>query len=453
MRVIGDSRLTIRHLFAAIPIAALAWAVTTPFSDNSFLWHVRAGELQLNAGEVLRTDPFTIEFLNQPWRTQSWLADLLYGSLEAAAGGIGWAPYLRFGLVATTVALVLATVMRRSHHAGVTAVASLLLCWQAVPFAAARPAAFSYVLVAAVAAALIDRHTRWVIPGLVWLWASLHGSFVVGIGLVVLVAVRERSLSLARLAGASVVTASLTAHGIAVWEILSAFLRNRDALALIQEWQPPDFSNPFMLPFGLLILAAVAAGSFGRLERRDLIVVLPFLFFGMLAVRNLFVATIVVLPYVAAAYTPPPAEQLRDRKRRTEPLGVVLAAAAVVALLALAGLMRPVRLSTSTFPSQQAMAALEPGPVFHGIATGGYLIYAEWPERPVLVDDRAELFGEAGFSRYLDVAEGRGWEAVFADLDISQALIDPDWALGAELIEAGWREAFRDDNFVVLQSR
>ena len=448
MRVIGDSRLTIRHLFVVIPVTALAWAVTTPFSDNSFLWHVRAGELQLEAGQVLRTDPFTIEFLSQPWRTQSWLADILYGTLEAAAGGIGWAPYLRFALVATTVALVLTTVLRRSRHVGITAVASLLLCWQAVPFAAARPAAFSYTLVAAVAAAILDRRLRWVIPGLVWLWASLHGSFVVGIGLVVLVAARERSLSLLRVAGASIVAASLTAHGLAVWEILSAFLRNRDALALIQEWQPPDFSNPFMLPYGILILAAVAAGSFGRIERRDLIVVLPFLFFGMLAVRNLFVATIVVLPYVAAAYTPDGAEKLRR-----EPLGVILAAAGLVVVLAVAGLVRPVRFSTATFPSQQAMAALEPGPVFHGIATGGYLIYAEWPERPVLVDDRAELFGEAGFGRYLDVAEGRDWEAVFADLGIKQALVNPEWALGADLVDAGWREAFRDANFVVLQSR
>ena len=33
-------------------------------------------------------------------------------------------------------------------------------------------------------------------------------------------------------------------------------------------------------------------------------------------------------------------------------------------------------------------------PTFHDDSTGGYLIWAEGPERLVYIDDRAELYGE-----------------------------------------------------------
>ena len=37
---------------------------------------------------------------------------------------------------------------------------------------------------------------------------------------------------------------------------------------------------------------------------------------------------------------------------------------------------------------------------------GGYLIYAEWPERLIYIDDRAELYGEELFREYRDMRGG-----------------------------------------------
>jgi len=437
-------RLTVRHLFALIPVAGLAWAVTAPFGDNSFLWHVRAGTLQLDAGRVLTEDPFTIEFAGDAWRTQSWLADLMYGSLERLFDGLSWVPYFMFAAVACTIALVLNATYRRAGSLMVMAAAGLLLCWQAVPFASARPAAFSYLLLAAIAGALLRERSMWAIPPLIWLWASLHGSFIVAIGLVVLEGIRHRSRRHFEVAAAGAVLATFTAHGWGVWQVLGAFVGNRSALELIQEWQPPDYSHPFMLPYALLVAGVVVAAARGRIDRGDLIVVLPFMVFGMLAVRNLFPAMIVLLPYVAGGLAP----ETTNAPRRDPPM-VVAAIATAVFGLALVGLTRPVRLSEATFPPPAAMGALRPGPVFHGIAAGGFLIYGQWPERPILVDDRAELFGEEGFRRYLDVADGKRWRALFTELDISQALLDPKWPLVAVLSDAGWREVYRDEHFVV----
>ncbi|MCP3974680.1 MAG: hypothetical protein GY720_09325 [bacterium] len=441
---IGDIRLTIRHLFLIVPIAGLAWAVTSPLGDNSFLWHVRAGTEQLDRGRVLTTDPFSIEFLGDGWRTQSWLADILFGSLERATGGIGWAPLYTFIVAALAISFVLAVVHRRSLHLGVTAAAALVVTWQALPFTNSRPVLFSYLLLAAVAAALRSNRVDWAIPALIWLWAALHGSFVLGVGLVVLEAIRRRSVRHVELAAAGAVLATFTAHGIGIWQILLDFLSNREALGFIQEWQPPDYSHPFMIPYALVILSAIYAASRGRLDRQDLIVVLPFLFFGMLAVRNIYPAMIIVLPYALAGFVPDEPEV----RRADSPL-LVGAIALLIVGAGVVGLVRPVKLAVDRFPPEEALALLDDGPLFHGIGVGGYLIYAEWPERNVLVDDRAELFGADGFERYLEIAEGKGWEAAFSQLGISQALLDPDWALADVLATAGWTELYRDEYFVV----
>ena len=46
---------------------------------------------------------------------------------------------------------------------------------------------------------------------------------------------------------------AFTAHGLGVWWIVLQFLRNRGALELISEWQPPDLTNPFLVPLLLVM--------------------------------------------------------------------------------------------------------------------------------------------------------------------------------------------------------
>ena len=99
-----------------------------------------------------------------------------------------------------------------------------------------------------------------------------------------------------------------------------------------------------------------------------------------------------------------------------------------------------------------AVAALAPGPLFHGDAVGGYLIYAAWPDRLVYTDDRAELYGEERFQEFVDVRAGRdGWQDVFESHGIDQALLAAD-ATGLQevLAASGWSERYRDTDFVVL---
>ena len=62
----------------AVPFEAAIIAARLPVRDNSYLWHVRSGTVQSGRAAVLTADPFSFTAQGRPWRTQSWLADLLY---------------------------------------------------------------------------------------------------------------------------------------------------------------------------------------------------------------------------------------------------------------------------------------------------------------------------------------------------------------------------------------
>ena len=81
-----QAALFLAHLVLLVPFVALVIDAWAPIRDNSFLWHIRAGELQANAGEVLVADPFSFTMLGERWLTQSWLAELLYSWGESNWG-------------------------------------------------------------------------------------------------------------------------------------------------------------------------------------------------------------------------------------------------------------------------------------------------------------------------------------------------------------------------------
>ena len=83
--------------------------------------------------------------------------------------------------------------------------------------------------------------------------------------------------------------------------------------------------------------------------------------------------------------------------------------------------------------------------------TGGYLIWAEGPERLVYLDDRAELY-QGRIGEFVAVRDGDvDWEPVFARDEIEQALLKKGEYLAVELEAAGWNRSYADKSFVVLR--
>ncbi len=307
---------------------------------------------------------------------------------------------------------------------------------------------FSYLFLAALVLLLSEKRLRWAIPLLLWVWAGVHGSFVIGLGLILLEAVRQRSRPLWGSLGLSVVAISVTAHGLAIYGVLARFVENRSALDLIQEWAPPKITDLGIAPYALVILGIVMASVAGKIDKRDLIVVIPFLVFGLTSNRALFPATIVLAPWAALALPP-----LRAPRRNEAYLLNGALAVSLVAVSIIIGIDRNESTpSEKNFPVA-AVGSLGSGPVFHGDEVGGYLIYETWPERLVYTDDRAELHGRERFEDFIEAFNGHEvWREVFARYGIEQVLIPvDDTPLEQILMGEGWVEGYRDEDFLVLK--
>ena len=357
----------------------------------------------------------------------------------------GSSPWLIGTVSVVSVILVGVAAYRMSGSHVATASALAIVAWVGVAYLSPRPVLFSYALLAALAIVLERPGLRWSIPLIVWVWASIHGSFVVGIGLVVLHRL-ARKRPVGRDLAALVLVASLTAHGLGIWQTLLRFVQNRAALDLITEWAPPKLTNPDLLPYLAVVGLLMWGSSTGAVTRRDLIVVIPFVLFGLTAARSLFPALIVLAPYTAQTIG-------RSSGVRSGSGGVHWAvnAAAAVVIVWLPFLITPAweGLSDTRFPIEEA-AALEPGRVFHDDVVGGYLIYAH-PEVQVFVDDRAELYGAEHFSDVVATRNARPrWQDVFETYEIDQALLSREDGLVSVLELSGWERRAEGESYVVL---
>lgn len=446
-------RLTVRRLWLVAPFAGVLIGSAKPIRDNSFLWHVRAGSVQLQAGEVLRTDPFSFTMAGARWRTQSWLLELGYGLLERWTGDLGWVPGLLMLAGSLTMVAALLAAYGEVRRPLPAALVGLGLVWLGLPFLVPRPVLISSLLLALLILALRHR-MLWAVPLIIWVWAAIHGSFVIGLGLVALEWAREGRApwEWARTLGLSAVMTGATAHGWHIWRVVLDFAGNRDALSFIEEWAPPRLTEIPALPYAVLIGMLFLGAASGRIARRDLWVVVPFLLFGLTAERALFPAALVLAPWAGrawgAGYQGAGVASLATGAQA----GLNWALLAALGIAAAAVLNSPRDIDRTRFPLA-AVAALRPGPLFHDDRVGGYLIYAAWPERRVFVDDRAELYGGDFYQQFIDARQGRPeWQGLFERYRIEQALVRQDEALVEVLALNGWRETYRDEEFVLLES-
>ena len=437
-------RVSVGHIALAVPIIAAIISGRIPVRDNSYLWHVRAGTLQSDLGRVLTEDPFSFTAAGRAWRTQSWLADILYGWFDRKWGLAIVTPIVVCGamLIVGSIAVRTYRVLRSPFAA---AVATTWVMWLVIGYFTPRPVIFSLGLLALILVVADEERLRWTLPALMWLWASIHGGFVVGIGYLVLDGLRRRDRR--RIVDVAAVTliSLFTAHGIGTWQVVLQFLGNGEALDLIMEWLTPNLISIELFPFLLGIFAILVGAIRGRVAMSDLWVIMPFLGFAFTANRSVPISALVLAPWFVSSLMP-----LGKRTTSTTRLQGFLNAT-ILAMVVILPWVVPIKggLDDELF-GVEAIEHLGPGPAFHDDGVGGYLIYSRWPDRLVYMDDRAELYQ----SDFVDFARARDadevWREVFARYEIRQALLKHEDRLTQVLLAEAWEPVFEDDRFVVL---
>jgi hypothetical protein len=444
------------------------------------LWHIAVGRWFIAQGHVPQTDILSHSLPGAPWVAYEWLSEVL---MAASYDLLGWPGVVMLAGAAGAAALALLArallaVLEPAHALLATVLAwSLLLPhWLARPHLLALPVLVLWTIVL-VRARSDDAAPPLAAAALMALWANLHGSFVIGLGLGGMLAAeavltapgwperRRAFIGWALFLGLATLATLATPNLLATWWLPFHLLGQNLALSLLVEWRSPDFQQLQPLELWLLALLFLGLARGVRLPLPRLLMLLLFVHLALKHQRHGDLLAVAGPLLIAPALGP----QLRSaagsaahNAARLDRAMAALAAparrgavllAAIVALAAAALTARhppqpPERVlpEAAVQAAQRARAAR--GPVFNDYGFGGYLAFVGIP---VFIDGRVDMYGDAFVARAVAALQGgAALPAVLDDYRIAWTLLPPDSPAVALLDQLpGWRRLYADAIAVV----
>jgi hypothetical protein len=457
-----------------VAVGAPVVAMLLPLlSTIDLAYQIRAGDLMLETGSLLREDPFSYTARGRPWVDQQWGAQVLFAAIHRVGG---WPLLIVTRAVLAGVVFWLVFLACRAQGAGRKVAALLTMGAFGVSLAGLilRPQLLGLALFALVLWILANRRRRpagvWLIPPLVAVWANLHGSFFLGVVLAGLAYLQDRSertenpARMGLVAIASAVAANLNPFGIRIWSYAFGLSTNSVITDTIVEWRPPTLR----MPLGIVFFVSVA-GVVALLARRTtptpwipLLTLGIFFFVGLFAVRGIFWWALAAATTLAGLLDRPAADP-GGEPRLTLNTGVAL----LIGLLAMAFLPwwragdedASLRLLDHAPPGVTAAlrGVLEPRDrMFNPQIWGSWFEFA-LPEHLVFVDPRIEVFPARVWLDYDSVSAGaEGWQDVLDRWKVT--VVVAERTQQGQLIprireDPGWRLVHEDEDGLVFLRR
>jgi len=502
----SPSDLVFLYVFCLVLTALPTWL----FGDGDTGFHVRTGEIILDTLSIPRTDPFSFTRAGAPWVAWEWLSDVALGAAHRAAGLNGI-----LVLSATLLALTMAVGYRQTSNACgrplVALVVIVLAAFSSLQHWLARPHLVT-LLFAALSFALLEGHRRrggrrvyWLLP-LTMLWANLHGGFLVAplmaalyaVGALLEASLDETGPAVLRRRAASFAAVVAGSTGLSLVNPLGAGLHAHILDYLFEPWHhqtiieflSPDFHDPFLLPFELVVLAFVVVGlGWGRrLAPTHLLVLLVWLHLALYSVRHIPIFLVFAPPILATLWGRAGKNVGSDRAGRSRVLAALARvsarvetvlcqgeasfrahlwpAFAVVAAAWLAihgGMVLGQPLLAARFPDaffpvaalDQVESRLAGHRVYGLYRWGGYLIYRSFPRMQVFVDGRSDFYGPEFLRRNQTLEDGgETWRRELDRWRVEFVLTRSGLALATLLDrDRDWRRIYRDATAAVYERR
>lgn len=378
-------------------------------ADPDTYWQITVGRWIFDHRAVPVSDIYSFTMTGRPWISTQWLAQVLYGQADAWGGWSGVVV-----LTALPIALTFAILTRflERRVGGIAAMVLLSIAFViALPHLLARPHALALPVMVTWAGALLSASERreapsmWLIA-LMALWANLHGSFVFGLMLIAPMALdalvnagtpvrKDLALRWAGFGFVALAASCLTPYG---WNSLLAaqnILSLGEALSIIREWAPANFSSFGLFEACILGGLALALATGVTFPPVRILILLGLLHMALTHVRNADVFGLLT-PMVLAAPLAARFKNLEDASQAGEPFrprAMVLSAVAAATLTA--GITSLTSYAPNAWISPSAAVSMlkvyGARRVFNDYDLGGYLI---WRGVPTYIDGRTELYGE-----------------------------------------------------------
>jgi hypothetical protein len=489
VRRLDVQRLLVLVFLGVMVVASAVAAAQARNLDTDIWWHLANGRYIVDHG-LPSTDVYSFTAVGHVWVVHEWLADVVMFWLYRAVGITGL-----ILLAATAVGVGEYFVYRLLRRGGLGATSAVLLATilavASAPSWGPRPQLLNFLFVGFLVSALLRYRRRpgtgilWLLPVFV-LWANLHSGFVVGVGLVTVFWLgevaqarwprlassrgddhptldRSQLRRLLVVAALGLLAGLLTPGTYRTLLFALGTLSSQRIQSLIVEWGSPDFHTlpGQALLLVLLVMIAGAAGlgrSAARVDLTYLLLGLAGLTLGLTSQRH--------VPIFAACGAPLVGQLassllggLGAKPRTTRPPTASFARLnlAIAASLALLGVVytwsavsprameRAISSSAPVAATDFLLREQPPRQLFNFYNFGGYLIWKAYPNYPVFIDGRTEVYGDSVFVQYLKVEFlSPDYEATLDHYGVNTVMISAGDPLRLLLESRGWRKVHAD---------
>lgn len=431
-------------------------------SDNSLFTHIATGRLILDSG-IPKSDPYSFTATGTPWVVQSWLASTIYALVEVV-GGVAGIRILMGVLTAALVWLVwLLTDKARSLIPRVIILGLVVAVGTTVW--SPRPLLFGLIFCAITLLALDGRLSPWLLLPVMSLWVNIHGSFPLGIALILAVLAGTHldkedvttELRCLRWALGGVLIGAVNPLGPILILFPVKLISRQEMLGHIVEWQSPSFSTVWGRLFLLQTVIAIALLA-RKPSFRTAIPLTIFLAAALLGSRNVALASIVLVPGMANGFN---GIGVLDGHERGK--GVVAALGSLMVaglLLARSTLMVPgydfaeFPVDATSFISQTGWHSPEVR-IASQETVGNYLTLVYGKDARVFFDDRVDMYPEPVMDDFMALYRGQSaWRGVLEENGVDVIIWDSSANLSLLLREdPSWRVVYDDQRWIVACDR
>ncbi len=421
--------------------------------DLDLWWHLRGGDAIVAQHALPERGVFS-QHSERPWVEYSWGFEVILSRVYRSFGLIGLTVF-RSAVEAFITAVLFFTLLRGLGSFWQSWALTALGMWAIQHNLGLQPMLCSVALMMLELALIFEARRRgtmrplYVLPFLFLLWANLHIQFVYGIVVLMLLAgdgilrailpaqwadenQARPQLPLAPLLGVTALSVLATLVGPYSWRLYSvlvSYVQSSVPYTIIRELQALSFRSPQHFVFILILAGAFFA--LGWRHSRDpfaisLLVICTIISLRMR--RDCWFACLPALAIIADREGIASRVFLRSKRALT-----FAAATAVASLLMFAVIEWDANASNATlermvaeyYPVDACNFARThslPGPIYNDMNWGGFLIWA-LPDKPVAIDNRTDLYGDALLRRAYETEQGTADWSANPDLRAARTVI------------------------------
>ena len=477
------ARVFTRHLMNIAILMALPVIFTVSLNplcraleDPDIWWHLADARQLMTTHHFIWTEPNSFTVGGQLWVNPEWLAELPYWfSFEALHyRGIYLLEWLA---LSANLGLIYWRGYKRSGHAGAAWWAAALGFVLVSVNAGPRTIALAYLAMGS-ELAILEAYERgktrvlWLLPPLFCVWVNLHGSWLIGLGLLVLYilcgafkfskgAIEQEGFTNAErnrlliVLGLCVAALFVNPYGWRLaWNPIDMMTNQKLNIANVMEWKPLNLSTlAGGAAFGAMCLMAVLNAFKGRKWRVYEIALVFFAWYAALDhMRFLFMAAVLTTPILAMDIRR--GFDLESDEKTIPSANAFMVAAAAAVIFCIFPSEKKLTEKLPTFFPMQSLAQIQPSwRTFNSDTVGGMMSFEEKPD---FIDSRFDVFEHHGvLADYLKAMYVVAPLEVFEKHRIDHALLTDTMPLSYMLKHtAGWtiirREKTGDDIYVTF---